>query len=197
MSDEEEKVEQILQEDAQNKSKARPKVSQGPGKYRHGVMMPSDFMPKEQRKAYQESGEVVRWNMYEQLLSYNEFMQIPEDKQKEVFQNWRETYGFAQIKRKWDESTPKKGHAIQRLMKKYALPRMGHGGHDSKSNPERSLPMKDSLPIKDSLPPSEPINTIQYNREASGEEISNRMLKIAEFLDGNSNYRIRLIIDEI
>ena len=187
MPDDEE-LEQILEEDAKTKSKARPKPMLGPGKYLKGIMMPSDFMPKEQRKAYQESGKVVSYNMYEQVLSYEEFLKIPENKQKDVFQKWRETHGFAQIKRKWDESDPRKGYMIQILMKRWHLPSMAKGGWGYSSGAAAQTQIQ-ALPKVSTV--------IQFHKDGTGGELANRLMKTAEFLDDEAPYRIHLIIEEL
>lgn len=112
----EEPVSKIFQDDVKEKKLAGRNVyvSRGVRAKRY----PFEMLRGKDKRNYTKSGKVQVYNMYDQILPYEEFMKIePKEKRAEVLQSWRDKFNNAQIERTWGMKT----HQYYKVVKEHGL----------------------------------------------------------------------------
>ena len=125
---------------------------------------------------------MVSYNMFDQVIPYLEFIQLPLEKQKEVLHNWRLKFGTQHVKKNWDTPERRDGWRAYSLAKKWDLPIL-------------TAPVAKRTPVE-----KEPAITgsiISLNKTTSGDDLYNRLLKIADYIDKDVEYAIQITIIEM
>ena len=156
------------------------------------------FLQGKEITKYKNNSKVVSYNMYDQVIPYLEFIQLPLEKQKEVLHNWRLKFGAQHVKKNWDTPERRDGWRAYSLAKKWDLPI--HTAHVAKRTPVEKAPEI----IQDPEPTPPPVTTpsitgsiISLNKTTSGDDLYNRLLKIADYIDKDVEYAIQITITEM
>lgn len=179
---------------------------------RGGLKTPYDFMKTKERKKL--NGEVETFNMYETILTRDEFSLKPEETQKAMLTRWRELYSNAKIM----EDMQIKGNAqfsklIKELdipMKQKRLPRKGNA--KAKATIQQIDMKKELATVPEQAPENTPIvnNFVQqpvklitnglhleYNGNYTSDQINRIFTKLQLLVDGEeNNFNIELRITE-
>jgi hypothetical protein len=150
---------------------------------------PISLLTGKARIEYQNNSKVDEYNMYTEIMSYEEFIKLPLETQKNVLQQWRDTYGTQAIKRKWDTGEKRNGWRAYDFVKRWNLPIMTNRGP---KGPNKLKNTNETKPI-----PSCPTGSIiNYVKTVNGENLSNQLLKIADYVDKEVMYGVQIVIIE-
>lgn len=102
-------IEKLFEKDVREKKQIARGVHGQASKrgYVGKVIYPSDLQDgrtKEGRK-YKQSGKVEMWNMYEEIMSYDQFLNLSKEQQKEVFEKYQQIFPVKEICEKWGISS--------------------------------------------------------------------------------------------
>lgn len=144
------------------------------------------FLQGREITKYKNNSKVVSYNMFDQVIPYLEFIQLPLEKQKEVLHNWRLKFGTQHVKKNWDTPERRDGWRAYSLAKKWDLPILT--AHAAKRTPVEKAPEIIQAPTG---------SIISLNKTTSGDNLFNRLLKIADYIDKDVEYAIQITIIEM
>ena len=91
-------IKEIYQEDLTNKYKiGKSALTYKSGTYKHRLRSAADLMNPYQRRKYRKSGEVIVSNIFDQLMTREEFDQKTPEQQKNILIRWKELYANKEI----------------------------------------------------------------------------------------------------
>lgn len=161
-------------------------------------MFPIDFMDNRQKKEYIKGGNVVVSNLYDELLTLEEYQKLPDEQKKAAMEHWRKSLNTATIKRtfKWNDYKIYKefnrlGIAVKTINRKKNNARKNAVINAKQSNDETAVAVKTLPAFKSGL-------SFFLYEECDSEELVSKMMKYATFLEGEKNkFRIRMEIEEV
>lgn len=214
-------IERLFLDDIREKKKAGRGSFSKTGKggeragVRGGLKTPYDFMKTRERKKL--NGEVEVFNMYETIISKDEFELKDKETQKAMLMRWRDIYPNGKI---MDEMGIRSSGAFHTIIQNLDIPRKTrHGGVRTK-NPTGTTPKPRKTEIKKELatvPEQAPESTtpivnnfvqqpvklitnglhLEYNGNYSSEQINRILTKLQLLVDGEeNNFNIELRISE-
>ncbi len=92
-------IEREFYQDVRNLKRTANGIHARKGKrgYVGTMRLTSDLLRGKEKKKYMGNGEVVTYNMFQSLCSYDDFQQKPINEQKVVMENWRKIYKNTEI----------------------------------------------------------------------------------------------------
>ena len=191
-------AEQAFYDDVREKKKAANGVHGKTGKngYVGTMRFPTDIMSRKEKIAYRKAGAVVTTNIFDEILTIDEFNKLEEYEQKNRLQYWRNKYSAIEVKSSMGIGAKRYYDIIGEL----GLPKAPRGR--SKGAPRKAkaiaieaekikeMPLPAPVEIKETEPIQEIIfNGLQliFNGTFSAEHIQNQILKFASILDNESD----------
>lgn len=147
-------------------------------------MTPSNLMTKEQKKEYLKSGELVVYNMYDEIMDYNEFEKLTDEAKRTALMRWREKYSTQAIINKWGISRVK----LYNLIHKLDIPTDAKKGR--KTDIEQKQPPHFNPYLHTNL-------SIVLEGYYKGRDIREKLEKLLNFFNDDETYQIQIRIIEI
>jgi hypothetical protein len=104
------------------------------------MRMPCDLMSSKEKRQYRKCGKVVRYNMYETIMPFDEFKQLPKEEQSTVLQKLRERHKNKEIQRVWEVNS----QTYYSLVNKLGLP--------TRNQTSKTLPIPSATKLSDLRP---------------------------------------------
>jgi hypothetical protein len=195
----------LFYEEIRDKKKGFSGVHGKTGKRGHvGKLFTMDDMLKgKEKRKYRGTTKVRRFNLYDKILPREEFETLSDDQQKTAILKWREQQPVKNIYRELGMSS----QTFYNRMDKLGIPKGTRGKGRIKKNP-----VNQTVNVVNQIPPAvapapAPVNspdpvglTIKWNgnnEPKTVEEITDKFLKLAEFLkDEKSKYFVDIVIRE-
>jgi hypothetical protein len=188
----------------------RARTGRGSSKRRKGMSTPFDFMSKSERERL--NGEVKLTNLFDMIITREEFDTMEEKQQKAMMTHWREIYPNEKI---MQEMGITGSGTFHNYINKLEIPRKKrHGGRpkkvEKKENKKVLAPtvqapenISENTPIVNKFV-QQPVKLItnglhlEYNGNFSSEQINKILTKIQLIVDGeDNNFNIELRISEV
>ncbi len=89
----------LFQDEVREKKKAANGVHHKTGKkgFVGKMLFPTDFMTRSEKMKYRKGGKIVLSNMYDEILSIDEFKELETHEKRNRMQYWRTTYSNKEI----------------------------------------------------------------------------------------------------
>lgn len=211
-------IERLLLDDIREKKRAGRGSFAKTGKggeragVRGGLKTPYDFMKTKERKKL--NGEVERYNMYETIITKEEFELKDKETQKAMLLRWRDIYPNGKI---MDEMGIKSSGAFHNIIQSLDIPRKTRHGGVRKTNPTGTTPKPKNKKELVTVPEQAPENTtpivnnfvqqpvklitnglhLEYNGNYTSDQINRIFTKLQLLVDGEeNNFNIELRITE-
>jgi hypothetical protein len=100
-------IEKMFLDDVRNKKRTASGVHHKTGKrgYTGKILFPTDFMTRKEKYNTRKAGKVVTTNMYDNIMNYTEFKQLPLEEQKKTMIEYRKRHTNESIRKGWNLST--------------------------------------------------------------------------------------------
>ncbi|NLZ93787.1 MAG: hypothetical protein GX922_07235 [Firmicutes bacterium] len=166
------------------------------------VMTPVDFLSGKAKKEYMKNSEVKVYNMYEdKVLPYEEFKELPIEKQVVLMTKWREEIGTNNIIRDMKISRKKFYSEVLKSLGIETKPR----GRRKKKETEEKVDAKEEVAAE--IVPEVSAEVIEDKKENTsfyivfngcfnGHLLANRLARLARVLDASSQYEIKVEVRE-
>ncbi|PGM50842.1 hypothetical protein [Bacillus thuringiensis] len=216
-------VRKMMNQEIREKKRTASGVHGKTGKrgYVGKMMFPNDIMSAKEKRQYRKSSKVVVSNMYETMMSYDEFLKLPKQDQYNALKAYRENFRLADIYKEWRIGS----NTFYKLVADLDLPPMQRGGGARKGagrpkgttikavGDEKAMPVQTETVdieaivkehVEKYLPKKEeknPLSGFAFAAHIDGEfhadELMNRLMKIASFVEGeDKKYKVTLTITE-
>lgn len=95
-------AEKLFHEEVREKKRTASGVHHKTGKrgYTGKILFPTDFMSRKEKYNHRKAGKILSTNLYDSILTIDEFEQLETHEQRNMLQYWRTTYSNAEIKSK-------------------------------------------------------------------------------------------------
>lgn len=105
------------------------------------MLFPSDFMSRKEKYNHRKGGKVVTSNMYDTILPYIEFKELPEDQKKQHLTAYRNKFTNKDIVTTWGISQ----NTLYKLVKDLKLPKASYSrpNRTSKKAPAKTIKAED------------------------------------------------------
>jgi hypothetical protein len=163
------------------------------------VMTPVDFLRGRAKKEYMQNSEVKVYNMYdEKVMPYEDFIELPVEKQVVLMTRWRDQIGTNNIIRDMKISRKKFYSEVLKSLGIETKPRGRRPRQEENREAEESMAAVpvESLTEKDSDITSDDTFFIVINGKFDGHSVSNRLARLARILEGERAYTIRVEVRE-
>ncbi|MCW3489674.1 hypothetical protein [Dethiobacter alkaliphilus] len=162
------------------------------------VMTPVDFLRGKDKKAYMQNSEVKVYNMYEEkVMPYEEFKELPIEKQVVLMTKWRDEVGTNNIIKDMKISRKK---FYSDVLKSLGIETKPRGRRPKKETEETSVTARTDTEASVELTPtaSSGENTfiISFNGRLPGHALANRLARLARIIDGDGTYEINVEVRE-
>ena len=189
-------AEQAFYDDVREKKKAANGVHGKTGKrgYVGTMRFPTDIMSRKEKRAYRKAGAIVTTNIFDEILTIDEFMNLEEFEQRNRLQYWRNKYSAVEVKSSMGIGVKRYYDIIEEL----GLPKAPRGR--SKGQPRKAkatiADVEEKQIEEQPVTPkaAEPIQEIifsglqlKFNGTFSAEHIQNQILKFASILDNETD----------
>lgn len=185
-------IEKLFFSDIRNKKRigsgAYHRTGKGIKHRMSGIKFPSDYLTKKELKAL--SGKVVVYNMYDKILTKDEFKKLDLEIQKNMLSYWREKYTIKEIQ----EQMGIAGATLYRFIETLGLPKNHRSKRKKQGNSEVSTAMAIS---------PEPVKLIkkglylEYNGAYSGEQIAKMFERLQILLeDEEKEFNVIVSVEE-
>jgi hypothetical protein len=186
----------------------RSRTGRGSSKSRKGMSTPFDFMSKAEKEKL--NGEVKLTNLFDTIISREEFETMDEKQQKAMMLHWRDIYPNTKIMKEMGISSSGAFHGI---INRLEIPRKGRVDDRRKGNgkkiqnkkalaPTVQAPQIATTPIIENFV-QQPVKLItnglhlEYIGNFNSEQINKILTKIQLLVDGEeNNFNIELSISE-
>jgi len=91
------KYQEMFDDDIREKKKAASGVRFRKGGGVGSLVFPFDIMSRSEKYRYRKAGKVVKWNMYEIILPYDEFLKQNEKWRRRLLTEWRKRFSDQEI----------------------------------------------------------------------------------------------------
>ena len=160
------------------------------------VMTPVDFLHGKAKKEYMQNSEVRVYNMYEEkVLLYDDFKELPVEKQVVLMTKWRDEIGTSNIIKDMKISRKK---FYSEVLKTLGIETKPRGRRPKRDIEEEKKMVREETIISSTAPCSqEGAFTIVYNGRFFGQALTNRLGRLARVFDADGEYEIRVEVKEI
>ncbi len=196
------------------------------GRRKSGSMLPMDFMSKAQQKEYTKAGEIVVTNLWDQIITVEQYEALTDEKKKAAMEHWRKIHTTAAIRKafKWNSNKTYKEFDRLGIEKAVRKPRTATGiqkapaakkekpaakindqllafdDYEPEANKPLSIAKEERIEQVEArmIPAANTGSTLFFDDTISAEEAITKLMKYAAFLEGESHkFRLRLEITEI
>lgn len=166
------------------------------------VMTPVDFLRGKARKEYMQNSEVRVYNMYEeQVLPYEEFKELPVEKQVVLMTKWRDDIGTNNIIKEMKISRKK---FYSEILKTLGIETKPRGRRPKRNEPDQEFDQETGMetsaelaPQVRALPMPATAFTVAFSGTCDGHTTANRLGRLARILDADARYEVRVEIREL
>lgn len=215
-------VAKMMNQEIREKKRTASGVHSKTGKrgYVGKMMFPNDLMSAKEKRQYRKSSKVEVYNMYDTMMSYEEFNKLPKADQAKALQAYREKFTLKDIFAHWKIGS----NTLYKLIGDLDLPPLPRGNikggarkgagrpkGTTKTEPQVVAPTIEEYPsinIEQLIEEEITKRFNKINKQATGfttqitgtysaEEIMNKLVKIAGFIEGETKkFKIELTITE-
>ncbi|MBS4008794.1 MAG: hypothetical protein KGZ45_10300 [Clostridium sp.] len=160
------------------------------------VMTPVDFLHGKAKKEYMQNSEVIRYNMYEnKVLLYDDFKELPVEKQIVLMTKWRDEIGTSNIIKDMKISRKKFYSEVLKTLGIETKPRGRRPKRDAQEWKE--ITVKEAVTANAEAFSQEGAFMIVFNGRFIGQALTNRLARLARVFDSAGEYEIRVEVKEI
>lgn len=199
-------AEKAFYEDVREKKKTASGVHGKTGKkgYVGKMLFPTDIMSRKDKYNHRKAGKVVTTNLYEKILTIDEFDELEDFEKRNRLQYWRNEYTTIEIKKGLGIGAARYYEIIEKL----GLPKAPRGRQKARTAKVKAIAIERGIEAAEATEapkaveaaPIKPIQEIMvngihliYNGTFSPAHIQNQLLKFASILDGeNDEFYIEL-----
>jgi hypothetical protein len=204
-------IEKAFYEDIREKKKAASGVHSRTGKrgYVGKMLFATDFMSRKEKYNYRKAGRVMTSNMYDEIITIEDFEQLEQHEQRNRFQYWRSKYNNEEIKNGLGIHNAKLYNIIDALgLPKAKKNNEGKRKAKVKAEPKAAAPKEEAkvpqvAAEKQEPKVAEPEQQVQtvivnglsliYNGDFTAEHIQKQLQKIITLIDGETdNFYVEL-----
>ncbi|MDW7650056.1 MAG: hypothetical protein SCK29_05390 [Bacillota bacterium] len=157
------------------------------------VMTPVDFLRGKDKKEYMKNSEVRVYNMYdEQVLPYEEFKELPVDKQVVLMTKWREDVGTNNIIKEMKISRKK---FYSEVLKNLGIETKPRGRRPKKEEEAEAAAANEPQVQQDDRDEKEGLMLLLAGKY-DGQTLANRFARLARVFDNNGEYEIKVEVRE-
>ncbi|KZR57534.1 hypothetical protein [Pseudobacillus badius] len=196
-------IQKFLQEDTKEKRQALSGVHGRTGKrgYVGTVRFPSDLMSRREKYNYRKAGKVVKFNVYDTIMLYEDFLNLDESSQKKTLEEYRNRFTNKEIQAHWGMDDY---HYYQKTIKRLGIKTSRRGKTPKVSQKDKVNNMKESA-IEQKANGKRGYSEMEvkgfsftFNGDYSAEELVKRLEKVALLLsDENKKFSIKMSIQEL
>jgi hypothetical protein len=205
-------AEQVFMQDVREKKRAASGVHSKTGSrgYVGKMLFPTDFMSRKEKYNYRKAGKCVTTNLYDNILSIDEFNNMETHEQRNWMAYWRTKYSNKEIQKEMGVNNSKYYSIVGQL----GLPKAERSPRSNAAKPRKAAikvtavtPEPDIILEPFETPPSRPaaapepikeiINGLHviFNGTYNADQISKQLTKMQLLLDGEEdNFYIELKI---
>ncbi|MCR3921959.1 MAG: hypothetical protein NUK65_05480 [Firmicutes bacterium] len=168
------------------------------------VKTPVDFLRGKAKREYMKNSEVKVYNMYEeQVLPYEEFKELPIEKQVVLMTKWRDEIGTNNIIKDMKISRKKFYSEVLKTLGIETKPR-GRRPKKTESMEDAQVEFAEEM-VAEITPTVTPMVSQQqdasfcivFNGRFEGYTLSNRLARLARVLDAEGQYQIKVEVSEL
>jgi hypothetical protein len=176
---------------------------------RHAMMTRVDMLKGKAKKEYTKGSEVMSYNLYDNVIAFDEFEKLDEKKKKETLKRWSDK-GFTtgDVKKLWGKSIWK----YNQYRKKFGMTKVYEkfGVSSNNSVPVPVTNVVENLPVKQASPTVQNqyaifVNqqeelpfTIKINKNFSGADVSKKLMNLASYFENeDGEYKVEIKISEV
>ncbi|HAA37273.1 MAG TPA: hypothetical protein DCE00_00215 [Firmicutes bacterium] len=172
------------------------------------IRTPVDFLSGKAKKEYMKCSEVKVYNMYEnQVLPYEEFKELPIEKQVVLMTKWRDEFTTNNIIRDMKISRKK---FYSEVLKTLGIETKPRGRRPKKTEAEEQKAEQteeNKEEVSAEIVPAVSVVSVQeeqessfyivFNGRISGHQLANRLARLARVLDDARQYEIKVEVREL
>ena len=214
------------QEIQEKKLIARSARAKTNGRRKNRSMFPADLLKGKAKKEYTKGGEIKLSNLWDQLITKEEYLELSDEQKKNAMEHWRTKFTTGLIKKAlgWNDYNlykefdrvgvqvakrpARKGKAVEEVKKKAAAAAKKAEDEAAVNLNKAATLLKQIEQDKEQaaqpviqaqiLPAAQTGISLYLNDEYTPEEAINKLMKYAAFLEGETNkIKIRLEICEV
>lgn len=158
---------------------------------------PSDILRGKEKRAYRKNGKVEKWNMYDLIISKEEFIEKDLETQKAMMSKWRENYTNKEIMSGMGTSTG----GLHSIINSLDLPKKKRVRQaTTKAKPKKAQQEK-VLPIQEETPPQQILINglhVEWSGVYAPVQIQKMLDKISVIVedDEKKKYKVQIVISE-
>ena len=193
----------------EKKAQASQLRSKTNGRRNRRSMLPVDFMTKTQLKEYTKGGEIMVSNLWDNLITLEQYEALSDEKKKFAMEHWRKVHSVAAIKNALKMNDYKVYKEFDRLGVQYEK-RTQTKKRTAKALTQEQQPAAAAIIETEEIQQPAAAQTVQilpaaysgstffFDDISNAEEIVSKLFKYAAFLEGEKNkFRLRLEITEV
>lgn len=187
-------AERVFHEDVREKRKAASGVHSKTGKkgYVGKMLFPTDIMSRKDKYNYRKAGKIVSTNLYEEILTIDEFEKLEDFEKRNRMQYWRNQYQAKDVKKGMGIGAKRYYEIISELGLPKGQRGVRKGAQRTAATKSAAItPKETAAPTITPEPPVQEIlvNGIHfvYSGNFSATHIQNQLLKFASLLDGETD----------
>lgn len=158
--------------------------------FRGKVMFPVDLLKGKEKKAYMGNSDVVTYNLYDNIMPYDDFKKLDKDEKRKVLSEYLKRFSREEIISVWNVSK----QTIYDLTYKLSLTQKRIINVPSKEMVDKKVAIKEKKAEIKKTPTAE--FNISLSGNMPGKQIKERLSKILEFIEDNQNFSITFEIKE-
>lgn len=195
-------ISKLFHDDVRDKKRAASGVYHRTGKrgYVGSVRLTSDLLSGKEKREYQRPGRVNKYNMYDNIVSFEEFESLSLEDKKKYLSNYRERHSNKEIMKAWGINH----NRFYRIVNELDLPKLERRRTNNKkdaNNMSKTLSdNSDKLEAVNELDKKEKENgmTLSLNGVYDAEDIVKRLEKFSIMLtDEDTKFKVELKITEL
>lgn len=156
--------------------------------------------PDKRKRNHNLNGKVVAYNMYEEIMPFDEFEKLPMETKREVVALWSGRYTLKDIeavwgKSKWKFSQYKQEFGMTRATKKLAKKQSKKGVEKIVKQAVPPLPVLNTKPT--APVPSDPQSAFSMKKFLRGKDLAKRLVDLAAYFENDESlYETKISILE-
>ena len=191
-------LQESYQEDIIEKKKAGRGAVRSKRSFKHRLRSAADLMSPYERAKYRKAGEITVSNLYDAIISREEFEKLGPNEKKARLIRWRELYSNGEIQEKLGITSNATFH---KLISELGLPRKRKGTTTKKAKTTVHNEMTLSPIPADQQQPVRLITkgmNLEYNGKYTAEDLNKIFTKLQLLVDGEENeFHVSINVSEI
>lgn len=198
-------IERMFLDEVRDKKRTASGVHSRTGKrgYVGKMKFPSDFLKGKEKRDYLKASKVRVYNMYDEIISYKDFMLLDNEGRKKYLEGWTRLYTVNEIAEAWGITYKNTYNHFKRadinIVKK--SPRGRNGGRRKVNTAivETTQAPIIEQKIVEVVAPKHNGFAISYNGEYTAEEVATKLEKIGIILsdEAGQRYKVEISIMEL